>query len=60
MNGNAPTIKVMRKLIARGPKAASIPFTMDTIIDRNMNNALTRSALPTFTDMTFTSKIVFL
>ena len=53
-------MKVMRKLIARGPKAASIPFTMDTIIDRNMNNALTRSALPTFTDMTFTSKIVFL
>ena len=43
--------------MARGPKAASMPFTMETIIDRNMNRALTSSALPTFTDMTLMFKI---
>ena len=57
MKGKIPTMKVMMKLMAKGPMAESFPFNMDTIRDRNMNRALIRSACPTFLDMTLTSII---
>lgn len=53
MKGNAPNMKVMMKLMARGPKAESLPSQSDTIMDRNMNRALTSRARPTFLDITF-------
>ena len=46
-------MKVMMKLMARGPKAESLPSQSDTIMDRNMNRALTSRARPTFLDITF-------
>lgn len=54
MNGNEPTIRVIMKLITNGVKAASIPLITETMIDRNMNNALTSRALPTFMDIDLT------
>lgn len=54
MNGKAPTMRVMMKLIVSGPKAESCPLKIDTSIDMNMNKALTNRALPTFVDMAFT------
>ena len=51
MNGNAPTISVMMKLIIKGPNPVSLPYRRDTPIDNAINRALTRSALPTLTDM---------
>ena len=54
MKGNPPAIRVIMKLIIRGPNAESRPSITETMMDRNMNRALTRSALPTFTDIAFT------
>ena len=55
MNGNIPTMKVMMKLMASGPRAESFPFRMETIKDRNINRALMSSACPTFLDITLIS-----
>lgn len=52
MKGKAPAVKVMMKLIKRAARALSFPFFTETSTDKNMNNALTRSAKPTFLDMT--------
>ena len=54
MNGNAPTRSVMMKLMSNGVNAESYPSIIDTIIERNINKALTRRALPTFNDMALT------
>ena len=54
INGNAPTRRVIMKLISKGPNASSRPLTIETIIDRNINKALTRSAFPTLVDIAFT------
>ena len=54
MNGKAPTIRVMTKLMRSGPNAESRPSIIETMIDRNMKSALTRSAFPTFNDMALT------
>ena len=51
MKGKAPTRSVMIKLIRRGVKPESIPYINETIRDRNMNKALTSSAMPTLCDM---------
>ena len=51
MNGKAPTRRVMMKLMSKGVNAESYPSIIDTIIERNINKALTRRALPTFNDM---------
>jgi hypothetical protein len=59
MNGKAPTIRVIIKLIIRGPNAESLPSTIETMMDRNMKSALTSSAFPTLTDMALTF-IIFL
>ena len=48
INGKAPMVKVMMKLITKGATAVSSPSNMAINIDRNMNNALTSSAYPTF------------
>ncbi len=53
MNGKIPTENVMMKLMIRAESALSLPFIMETIIDRNMKSALTSRAVPTFLDMTF-------
>ena len=47
-------MKVIIKLMAKGPKAESRPSARDTSIDRNMKSALTSNASPTFLDITFT------
>ena len=62
INGKEPVTRVMMKLMSRGPKAESLPFAIETIMDRNMKSALTRRAFPTFTDMdlTFIVRIPFL
>ena len=52
-NGKAPTSRVMIKLISKGTNAESRPSIIETTMDRNMNRALTRSALPTFNDIAF-------
>ena len=39
------------KLRRRGVNAESTPFNTDMMMDRSMNRALTRSALPTLTDI---------
>ena len=44
---------VMMKLTANGAKASSNPSVMETIMDKNMNKALTSNALPTFEDIAF-------
>ena len=44
----------MMKLINRGVNAESKPSIIETIMDININKALTSNALPTFTDMAFT------
>ena len=54
MNGKAPAIKVMIKLIDNGANAESIPSPIEISIEMNINKALTRSALPTLVDITFT------
>ena len=54
IKGKDPTMRVMMKLMSNGPNAASRPLTTDTIIDRNMNKALTSRALPTLVDIDFT------
>ena len=54
INGKAPKMKVMIKLIASGPNAESLPSDSDTSIEMNMNRALTSRASPTFLDMTLT------
>ena len=53
MNGKIPTVKVNVKLMINAARALSFPLAMDTSMDRNMKNALARSANPTFLDMTF-------
>ena len=55
MKGKAPTVRVIRKEIRRELKASSIPPLRETTRDKNINRALTSSALPTFTDMTLMS-----
>jgi hypothetical protein len=60
MKGNEPKRSVMMKLISNGAKAESRPFIMDTTMDRNINNALTSSALPILTDIAFTFIALFL
>ena len=47
MNGKIPKVKVIIKLIINATWAPSL-FTRDTNNDRNINNALTRRAKPTF------------
>jgi hypothetical protein len=59
MNGNAPTISVITKLIISGPNAESSPSTTETMMDRNIKRALTRSAFPTLTDIALTFMIGF-
>jgi hypothetical protein len=54
IKGKPPTMRVIMKLMARGPKAESIPLNTETITDINMKSALTRRARPTLSDMTFT------
>lgn len=54
MNGKEPTMRVIMKLISNGVNAASIPLMTETVIDRNMNKALTSNALPTFMDIDLT------
>ena len=54
MNGKAPTIRVIIKLIIRGQNAESLPSTIETMMDRNMKRALTSRAFPTLTDIAFT------
>ena len=44
---------VMMKLTANGAKASSNPSVIETIMDKNMNKALTSNALPTFEDIAF-------
>ena len=51
MKGNAPTRRVMTKLMSNGVNAESMPYIMDTTRDMNMNSALTSSASPTFRDI---------
>ena len=46
-------MKVIVKLIINAASALSLPFEMETSMDRNMKNALASSANPTFLDMTF-------
>ena len=53
MKGKIPTMKVMVKEIARAARAESLPSATDTITERNMNSALTRSARPMFLLITF-------
>ena len=53
MNGNTPTVKVSEKLIRSGVRALSPPSARETKTDSSMNSELTRSAVPTFRDMTF-------
>ena len=53
MNGKKPTVKVSEKLIRSGARALSPPSRRDTHTDSSMNSELTRSAIPTFLDMTF-------
>ena len=57
---NEPKRSKMMKLINNGAKAESRPFIMDTTMDRNINNALTSSALPILTDIAFTFIALFL
>lgn len=47
ISGKEPRVNVMIKLITIGVKAPSL-YISETNMDRNMNNALTRSAKPTF------------
>ena len=47
MNGKAPARRVITKLMRRGVKPESIPYITDTTMDKNMNKALTSSAMPT-------------
>ena len=54
MKGNPPVIRVMMKLMSRGPNAASLPFMIETINDRNIKRALTRRAFPILMDIAFT------
>ena len=51
---NEPVIKVIIKLMTKGTNAESRPSMTETIIDRNMKNALTSSAFPTFNDIGLT------
>ena len=60
MNGKAPAMKVIIKLMDRGANAESIPSQMEISMEMNMNKALTRSALPTLVDITFTFICYFL
>ena len=53
MNGKIPTVKVSAKLIRSGARALSPPSMSEIPTDRSMNSELTRSAIPTFLDMTF-------
>ena len=54
MNGKAPAMKVIIKLMDKGANAESIPSPIEISIEMNINKALTRSALPTFVDITLT------
>jgi hypothetical protein len=56
MKGNIPTRKVIRQLMAKAARALSFPvgLEMDTNTEKNMNNALTKRAKPTFLDITLT------
>ena len=47
IKGKAPRVNVIIKLITIGVKAPSL-YISETNMDRNMNNAQTRSAKPTF------------
>ena len=51
--GKIPKMKVMVKLIRSGARAVSPPSMRETNTDSSINRALTRSATPTFLDMTF-------
>ena len=53
INGKAPTMDVIRKLINNGVKASSNPSATDTIMENIINKALTSNALPTFEDIAF-------
>jgi hypothetical protein len=54
INGKAPTIVVIIKLISNGVNAESRPSAMDISRDTNMKKALTSKAFPTLVDMAFT------
>lgn len=62
IRGKTPTVKVIMKLIIRAANALSLPSPMEMRMDININNALTKSASPTFLDMTlrFTSVQILL
>ena len=47
MNGKIPMVKVRIKLISSGTRASSLSCR-ETSMERNINNALTSSAYPTF------------
>ena len=53
MKGKMPTVKVRAKLIRSGARALSPPSRREMPTDSSMNSELTRSAIPTFLDMTF-------
>lgn len=59
MKGNTPTVNVITKLMIKAASALSLPLDIETMMDRNIKNALVRSANPTFLDMTlrFISRI---
>lgn len=63
MKGKMPTRKVIRQLMDKAARALSFPvgLEMDTNTEKNINNALTKSAKPTFLDitLTFISQLVF-
>lgn len=51
IRGKTPTVKVIMKLITRAANALSFPSPIEMRMDMNINNALTKSASPTFLDM---------
>jgi hypothetical protein len=59
MKGKAPVSAVIRKLIARGVKASSYSYMMETMMESSINRALTSNALPTFADIAFIFMEVF-
>ena len=51
MKGNMPVRVVTRKLIRRGVKAESNPFSIEIISEMNIKSALMINALPMFVDI---------
>ena len=54
MNGKAPTIVVIIRLIRRGVNAESYSSAIEMSRDTNIKKALTSRAFPTLIDMAFT------